>query len=572
MAAPSDVKPSTIPYAFTIAAVAVAYFAAARFGLSLAFATQQVTAVWPPTGIALVALLLLGYRVWPAILIGAFVANVVTNEPLATAAGIAVGNTMEGLVGAFLLRRVIGFDNSIDTVKNVLGLVCLAAILSTLVSATIGVATLCVSHIIPWSSYRSVWWVWWVGDAMGDLVVAPFLLAWAAQRAVRWRGRRLVEFTALFTALIVVSEVVFSGRFLATAAYFQLEYAAFPFLIWAALRFGPRDTVSVAIVVSSVAIWWTVHNKGPFAAGTLDERLILLDTFIAVTGMTALLLGAATAEREQSKERLHRAHDELEVRVRERTSELAEKNEEVQAFVYIVSHDLRAPLVNLQGFSQELEGSCKELEQRLKFAALPADVEHAVRTIITDDIPGSLRFIRASTTKFQRLIDALLALSRSGRQDYASEAVDVQAIVNTTIDSLRQSIAASGARVSSMHLPGAQGDATAIGQVFANLIGNALNYLQPGRPGVIEVGGEMRGDVSHYWVRDNGSGFPPSAQPRLFQVFQRFHPTLASGEGMGLAIVKRAVERHGGKVSVESQEGLGSTFHLTLPATGTKHG
>ena len=195
-----------------------------------------------------------------------------------------------------------------------------------------------------------------------------------------------------------------------------------------------------------------------------------------------------------------------------------------------------------------------------------------MRRIITDDIPGSLRFIRASTTKFQRLIDALLALSRSGRQDYASEAVDVQGIVSTTIDSLRQSITASGARVSSMHLPGAQGDATAIGQVFANLIGNALNYLQPGRPGVIEVGGEMRGDVSHYWVRDNGSGFPPSAQPRLFQVFQRFHPTLASGEGMGLAIVKRAVERHGGKVSVDSREGIGSTFHLTLPATGARCG
>ena len=221
-----DARPSTIRYLITVAVAGVAYFAAARFGLSLAFATQQVTAIWPPTGIALVALLLIGYRAWPAILVGAFAANIVTNEPFAVAAGIALGNTLEALVGAFLLRRVVGFDNTINTIKNVLALVCLAAILSTLVSATIGVATLCLSHIIPWSSYRSVWWVWWVGDAMGDLVVAPFLLAWAAQRSIQWRGRRLVEFAALFTALIVVSELVFSGRLSATAAYFQLEYAA----------------------------------------------------------------------------------------------------------------------------------------------------------------------------------------------------------------------------------------------------------------------------------------------------------------------------------------------------------
>ena len=117
-------------------------------------------------------------------------------------------------------------------------------------------------------------------------------------------------------------------------------------------------------------------------------------------------------------------------------------------------------------------------------------------------------------------------------------------------------------------LPPALGDDTAIGQIFANLIGNALKYLQPGRPGVVEIGGETQDGMAHYWVRDNGAGIPASARSRLFSVFQRFHPKLASGEGMGLAIVKRVVERHGGKVWAEGQEGIGTTFHLTLPATG----
>src|SRR5207302_551703 len=134
-----------------------------------------------------------------------------------------------------------------------------------------------------------------------------------------------------------------------------------------------------------------------------------------------------------------------------------------------------------------------------------------------------------------------------------------------TVDSLRQSIEKSGAMVSIQSLPPAVGDATAIGQVFANLLGSALNYLEPNREGRIEVGGETSGGEAHYWVRDNGSGIPESVRPRLFQVFQRFHPKLASGEGMGLAIVKRAVERHGGKVWAESQVGVGTTFHLTLP-------
>jgi PAS domain S-box-containing protein len=244
---------------------------------------------------------------------------------------------------------------------------------------------------------------------------------------------------------------------------------------------------------------------------------------------------------------------------------LAQKNEEVEAFVYIVSHDLRTPLVNLQGFSKELERSCEDIRDQFRSLKIPEAAEKKLRAILDEDIPGALRFISASTNKFERLINALLGLSRSGRQKYQFELLDLQALVGTTLDSMRQSIEKTKAAVELGRLPKAWGDSTAIGQVFSNLIANALNYLKPGRPGVIQIGGEAQELMNCYWVRDNGVGIPATAQERIFHVFQRFHPEMAPGEGMGLAIIKRVVERHGGKVWVETQEDVGTTFFVTLP-------
>jgi PAS domain S-box-containing protein len=274
-------------------------------------------------------------------------------------------------------------------------------------------------------------------------------------------------------------------------------------------------------------------------------------------------------------EQLRALNVNLEERVVERTAALAaanvvlaQKNEEVEAFVYIVSHDLRAPLVNIQGFASEISRSCVALEDTLRNAALQPDVELAVLAIVRQEIAGALRYISASTMKFQRLIDILLVLSRTGRQELRIEEADVRSIVDSTILSLGQMIQGCGAEVEVGALPGLRADLTAMGQVFSNLISNALKYGQPGRPARIVVGGEISQGVAHYWVRDNGAGIPASAQRRLFQVFQRFHPELASGDGMGLAIVKRIVERHGGAVWADSEEGIGTTFHLELPSGG----
>ena len=286
-----------------VLAIAAVYFAAAKLGLTMAFVAEQVTAVWPPAGIGLATLLIFGLRVWPGIMLGAFLANVTTSEPVATAFGIAVGNTLEAVIGARLLCHFIAPDLSLQRMKDVLGLVGLAAAISPMVSATIGVTSLCLGAVQPWGTYRSLWWVWWLGDATGDLVMAPVLLTWATTRRSHWQSGRIAEAAALFGTLVLTTMVVFMGIFTADTMTHTLVYIVFPFVIWAALRFGQVGTTSVTFVASVVAILGTVNGLGPFAHGSVSESLILLQVFMAVVAVTGLILGAAITENRRAERR-----------------------------------------------------------------------------------------------------------------------------------------------------------------------------------------------------------------------------------------------------------------------------
>jgi PAS domain S-box-containing protein len=299
-------------------------------------------------------------------------------------------------------------------------------------------------------------------------------------------------------------------------------------------------------------------------------------TLTAIHGPRGELRGFAKVTRDMTRQKqfensLERLAADLEDRVAERTrqlestvAELRRKNEEVEAFVYIVSHDLRAPLVNVQGFARELEESCARLKQFLASHPQPKRDQEAICEILDEDMAGALRFISASSSKFERLIDALLGLSRQGRQVYQLTLVDVQELVANTVATLQQMIAESGATVTLGSLPKVVADATALGQIFSNLIANSIKYRSPLRPLVVEVGGKAEGAFVCYWIRDNGLGIPEIGKPRLFQVFQRLHPAQASGEGMGLAIAHRIVGRHGGQIWAESQEDRGTTFYFTI--------
>jgi signal transduction histidine kinase len=274
---------------------------------------------------------------------------------------------------------------------------------------------------------------------------------------------------------------------------------------------------------------------------------------------------------------------------------LAQKDRENEMFVYSVSHDLRSPLVNLQGFSQELALVCRDLQRIVMENTVPASVRNRVTELLDRDAKESIQFIQTAVRRLATIIDALLRLSRVGRVVYDWQQVDVCATVQRVVAALGNTIAQKGARVEVGEFPPAWGDPTAIEQIFANLVGNALNYLDPARPGVIEVssgrphpaaldhpaanaaGSPQNGEPaalaagwsleSHtYYVKDNGLGIEREHLPKVFLAFQRLHPTVAPGEGIGLPLVRRTVERHGGRIWVESEVGQGSTFFVSLPA------
>ncbi|HXC17075.1 MAG TPA: diguanylate cyclase [Holophagaceae bacterium] len=311
-----------------VALVAVGYFAMARFGLSLAFATTQVTAVWPPTGLALAALVLIGPRAAWGVYVGAFAANAMAKEPMGVVASIALGNTLTGLAGWWMLRMARISKPSFGEIREVVALA-VVALATPLLSASSGVSCLMLGGLVPGSAFGSVWRVWWMGDGLGILLVTPLLLTWAVPVRLSWNRRQAAEIASLLLSLAFVGGLVFCGARERTGIYFR-AYAAFPLLIWSALRFGTRATVTMAVGIACFAIWGTVHGRGPFAVGPLDDRLLELDVFIGVTGLTALFMGAVTTERQEAQRRLAVAHGDLERKVDERTTELASANADLE--------------------------------------------------------------------------------------------------------------------------------------------------------------------------------------------------------------------------------------------------
>lgn len=257
--------------------------------------------------------------------------------------------------------------------------------------------------------------------------------------------------------------------------------------------------------------------------------------------------------------------------------ELIAKEEESKTFLHGVSHDLRSPVTGILGFLSELDYTREEI--RIVLLEPPSADTHArCLTLVDEQLGEMIRFIRSSAERLNHLLEALLRLSRTGKIESHPEAVEINPLIERILNTLQGTIAKSGATINAAELPPALGDPTMIEQIFANLIGNALKYLDPKRPGVITIGhgsvesGSVRQKdmaltpgMQLYFVKDNGLGIPAHAMPKLFQVFQRFHPGVAAGEGVGLTIVRRAVERHGGRVWCESVEGAGSVFFVELP-------
>jgi integral membrane sensor domain MASE1 len=280
----------------TLTILTVVYFFAGKLGLRLAFANPSATAVWPPTGIAFAAFLIIGYWVWPAVLLAAFLTNLATAGSVVTSISIAVGNTLEGMLGAYLVNRFAGGPRFFDRTQDLFKFVFLAAMVSTMVSATCGVASLTLGGFAKWADYRAVWLTWWLGDAAGDLVVAPLLILWAVSARVAWNKGRLAEAAILLLCLFWIGQVVFGGLFPSEIKNYPLEFLCIPVLIWVAFRFGQREAATAIFLLSGIAIRGTLLGFGPFARPTQNESLLLLQAFMGITSVMILALATVVSE------------------------------------------------------------------------------------------------------------------------------------------------------------------------------------------------------------------------------------------------------------------------------------
>jgi PAS domain S-box-containing protein len=272
------------------------YFVAGKLGLMLAFVHASATAVWPPTGIALAAFMLLGFRVWPAILLGAFLVNLTTVGSVATSLGIAVGNTLEGLLGAALVERFAHGRNVFDRAPDCFKFIGLATLLSTTVSATVGPSSLALGGYASWDRFGAIWLTWWLGDAAGALLVAPLLVLWGRDVRVRWSPVRACEAALLLLVLVLVGGLVFDGWLSTVVKHHSLTFLCVPPLVWAAFRFGPREAATAIALLSGIAVRGTLHGSGPFVGETQNESLLLLQAFMGTMAVMTLPLAAVVAE------------------------------------------------------------------------------------------------------------------------------------------------------------------------------------------------------------------------------------------------------------------------------------
>ena len=358
-----------------IGILAVIYFIAGKLGLMLASLQASSSPVWPPAGIALAGLLLLGYRAWPGIFIGAFLVNVTTAGNVATSFAIATGNTLEALVGAWLVNRFAGGTNVFDRPQGVFKFA-LAAGISTIISPAFGVTSLALAGFADWANYGAIWLTWWLGDVTGDLVFTPLVLLWSVASKRRWNKKEAAEVGALLLLLVLLSGVVFGGWPAVSARNYPIVLICGPIVIWTAFRFTQRETATGIFILSAIAVWGTLHGFGPFVRETENQSLLALQWWTAVLSITAMALSAGMAERRRVEEELQQQKVVVE-----------SANGTKDHFPAMLSHELRTPLTPVISALELLETEPAQTNGD-RSVEPKSDLEPEIAHLLSIDVAG----------------------------------------------------------------------------------------------------------------------------------------------------------------------------------------
>ena len=288
----------TAHYFVELVFVLVACFLGGKVGLAIPFTSGNVSPVWPPAGIAMAAMLVVGYRIWPAVAIAAFLVNFFTPIPHMAALGIAVGNSVGPLAGIWLLRRILRFHRSLTRLRDVFGLIVFAALGGTAISATLGTSILYLAHVNAWLNFGAAWRIWWLGDAMGVFIITPLVLTAPGLLSLR-QPRQMFKLAGTLLATVISCLLIFDRRLGFQAGGDVFAFGVFPFVVWGAIRFEATGAAVVSFLISVVAVWETAHGFGPFVKSASLQNATLLQSFLAVISMSGMTLAALTAERAQ---------------------------------------------------------------------------------------------------------------------------------------------------------------------------------------------------------------------------------------------------------------------------------
>jgi len=630
-----------------LAALTVVYVLAGKVGLLFASIHTSATAVWPPTGIALAVLLVLGTRTWPMVAAGAFLVNVTTAGSVATSLGIALGNTLEALIGCWLVGRFAHGRAAFERPRRIFAFSA-AVVPGAAVAATVGVASLELGGFAPRADAAAIWVTWALGDITGALIVAPLLILWRADHRSLALRRRPIEALALLLAVVGVALIVFGG--LAPAGWRQhpLAFLAIPPLLWAAVRFGRREAATSVVVLMAIAVSGTMRGFGAFAVLPPTHSLLVLQSFVATMALMTLVVAALGRSRERERSLLQAIIDRIPVMITmyEANSRVLRLNREFERLtgwsteaardVDLIERcypdladraEMRAHVDSMREGWRDIAMSTRdgqllqtswsnirlpdntrigigldvterkraedereraraqaEEASRIKdefFAMLGHELRNPLGAITTalhvidTGTPGDARSAQArdiitrQVRHLVRLVDDLLDVTRltTGKITLGRRPVDLAAVARRVMGVVAATTPTHHLRCDATGSVWIEADETRLEQILNNLVGNAVKFTPAGGRVMVDVA--SRGNEAVLRVEDTGAGIPDDLLPRIFDLFVQGQTGLhrpASGLGIGLTMVKRLVDLHGGRIeAVSDGPGRGSVFTVRFP-------
>ena len=554
-----ELNPKKIVWrAAILASVTLAYFMAGRFGLSLAFLNSNASPVWPPTGLALATMLLLGRWIWPSVLVGAFLVNFSNSGSWNASLMIACGNALEALAAFWMAERFCGGIKAFETIPGIFKFALTSGMIASALSATLGVGALYLNGLAPQAELPRILLTWWMGDTISVWLLAPCLILLGREKHFHLDRERILEGICLVVCLFITGQLVFGGWLPEAHRNLPLEYLGIPFIIWACYRFGNKGAILAVVFLGAIAVNGTLRGMGPFAVPDMNTSLLLLQAFLGTVSLTSLILATALGLKRNAMRRMARLVEEShaaqeKLRNAEEHIRQSQKMEAVGRLAGGVAHDFNNLLTAINGYSEVLMGRLDEEDPNRAF----------------------VQEIRKAGDRAALVTQQLLAFSR--RQMVMPKVLDLNAVIGDLEKMLSRLI---GENIACKTEPGEIGNIKAdpgqIAQVVMNLVLNARDAMPVGgrvtlSTSDVEITGNesdlhLKPESGKYVcleVRDSGVGMGRDVLEHLFEPFfstkQAGGPG-GGGTGLGLSTVYGIMQQNRGGLKVVSEPGKGATF------------